>query len=578
MEFFDTIRQVKNNWQPYKQWDIEQQKKELENEQLRRVYPPTQQDLANAKQYGRTIVDVINTMDQHSIDKSEDASLIVGTYGMFLEGLALVLFKPLNDLINKIPIGKLAHNPAKKLCVGFITAFVEVELLSSALNILKAKYEKQASRIARYQTRERDLKDYRNFVVYNKKQIEEAEEIAKTLPDVKEKTKIRKKGFHPVDDYKNAQKTVNILRKDNKNYENWKENYQKEEAIKKEQFKTLEPPQSELDKAEKDRDSLLSTIKKIEFSSLSYLNNMSMVLATVVTGIVIGAFFVGHGLNKILDKFIPKLKFLETRPLLLKSIRGFNLTALPLFAPVLLLSTTVKMLKDSARVGRFKAKQELLNNPEAFVTYDEEKRTTVLANTNSVKQKSFLQKLATDFNEVKSYKKDYVEYNAYMKTQHKEELKLDEALKRVKISDKQKADAIELQKKAFHSFEKMDEKAQRFTDDTDAGVDIVSRISMGLITCAFRVNGVIKGNDLFDKTKVLSSNRMLREMLPFFVLPQLAYPFVKAIATRIKKDAGQIGVMTAMKDLEDPKFFLDDKPFKESEKQNKSFKAEAVYD
>lgn len=579
MEFFDTIRQVKNNWQPYKKWEIEQQKKESENEQLRKDYPPTQQDLANAKQYGRTIVDVINTMDQHSIDKSEDASLIVGTYGMFLEGIALALFKPLNDLFNKIPIGKLEHNPNKKLCVGLITAFVEVEVLSSVLNILKAKYEKQASRIARYQTRERDLKDYRSFVVYNKEQIEEAQEIAKTLPDVKEKTKIRKKGFHPVEDYKNAQKTVNVLAKDNKNYEKWKENYQKEEAIKKEQFKTLNPPQSELDKAEKDRDSLLSTIKKIEFSSLSYLNNMSMVLATAITGVVIGAFFVGHGLNKILDKFIPKLKFIETNPLLLKSIRGFNLTALPLFAPAILLSTTVKMLKDSARVGRFKAKQELLNNPENFVAYDDEKRKNVSANANcNIKQKTFFQKLMTDFDEVKNFKKDYAQYSAYMKTQHKEELKLDEALKQVEITEEQKNEAIELQKKAFHSFEKMDEKAQRFTDDTDAGVDIAGRLAMGLITCAFRVNGVIKGNDLFDKTKLLSSNRMLKKTLPFFVLPQLAYPFVKAIATRIKKDAGQIGVMTAMKDMEDPKFFLDDKTFKESEKQNKSLKEEAIYE
>jgi len=41
--------------------------------------------------------------------------------------------------------------------------------------------------------------------------------------------------------------------------------------------------------------------------------------------------------------------------------------------------------------------------------------------------------------------------------EHKEELKLQEALKQIEISDKQKTDAINLQKRAFHSFEKMDE-------------------------------------------------------------------------------------------------------------------------
>lgn len=558
MEFFDTLRQVKSNWQPYKVWNIEQQKKEKKNDELRKKYPPTTQELEQAQQYGRTVVDVINTMDQHSIDKAEDASLIVQTYAMILESVALLIFKPLSDLLNKIPIGKLEHNPNKKLCVGLITAFVEAETLSTVIHILKAKYEKQASRIARYQTREKDLKDYRNFVVYNKEQINEAKEIAKTLPEVKEQTKSRKKGFHPIDDTINAQKTVDVLRKDNENYENWKESYQKEEAIKKEKFKTLNPAQSELNKAEKDRDSLLNTIKKIEFSSLDYLNNMSVVVATAVTGAVLCGFFAGHGLNKILDKLLPKIKFIEKKPLLIKGIKEFTLTGLPLFAPAILLSSTVKILKDSARVGRFKAKQELLNNPENFVTYDDDERKNVSEKSNyNIKQKTFFQKIINDFDEVKNFKKDYADYKNYMNTQHKEELKLDEALKRIEITDEQKAAAIELQKKAFHSFEKMDEKAQRFTDDTEAGVDIVSQISMGLITSAFRINGVIKGNELFDKTKTMSSNKMFIKMLPFFVFPQLAYPIVKTIATRIKKDAGRIGVMTAMKDMDDPKNFLD---------------------
>lgn len=576
MEFFDTIRQVKRNWEPYKKWEFEQKKKEKQNEELRKKYPPSPKELEQSKEYGRTIVNVINTMDQHSIDKSEDAALIVGTYGMLLEGAALVLFKPLMDIINKIPIARLKNNATKKFCAGVVTGFIEVEIMSTILHILKAKYEKQASRIARYQTRERDLKDYRNFVIYNEQQIKEAEKIAKTLPEIKEQTKIRKKGFHPIEDYKNAQKTVDILKNDNKNYESWKEKYQKDEAIKKETFKTINPSQNELNKAERDREALLNTIKKIEFSSLDYLNNMSVLVATIVTGITIGAFLIGHGINTILDTLIPKIKFLDKKPLMLKGIRGFNLTVLPLFAPALLLSSTVKMLKDSARVGRFKAKQELLNNPESFVAYDDEERKTISANVNhNIKQKTFLQKIKTDVNEIKNFKKDFAEYNAYMQTKHKDELKLDEAQKQIKITDEQKADAIELQKKAFHSFEKMDEKAQRFTDDTEAGVDIVSRISMGIITSAFRINGVIKGNDLFDKKKFLSSNRMFIELLPFFVLPQLAYPFLKTIATRIKKDAGKIGVMTAMKDMEDPKNFLDDKTVKESGNTNKNLQGKS---
>ena len=287
---------------------------------------------------------------------------------------------------------------------------------------------------------------------------------------------------------------------------------------------------------------------------------MSIIVASIVTGIGLSGFFAGHGLNKIFDKFSPKIKKLDKNPLMIKRIREFNLTAFSIFTPILLLSPMIIVLKDSARVGRFKAKQELLNNPENFVAYDEDKRKKVAANSNhNIKTKTFIAKIKTDLNEVKNFRKDYNEYKNYMKTQHKEELKIDVALKQIEITDKQKEDAIELQKKAFHSFEKMDEKAQRFTDDTDAGVDIASRISMGLITSAFRINGAIKGNDLFDKTKILSSDKIFIKMLPFFVLPQLAHPIVKTIATRIKKDAGKIGVMTAMNDLDDSKNFLDSK-------------------
>lgn len=563
MEFFETIRQVKSNWQPYKKWEIEQQKKEKQNEELRKKYPPTQKELEHAKQYGRTVVDVINTMDQHSIDKSEDASLIIGTYGMILDAAALALFKPLNDLIGKIPIARLKNNTTKKLCVGLVTAFLEVEVMSTILHILKAKYEKQASRIARYQTREKDLKDYRNFVVYNEQQIKDAEKIAKTLPEVNEQTKVRKKGFHPIDDITNAQKTVKILAKDNKNYENWKEDYLKKEVIRKENFKTINPSQAELNKAEKDRDALMNTIKKIEFSSLDYLNNMVVIIATALAGMGLSAFLVGHGLNKILDKIQSKIKFLDKNPLMVKGIKGFNLSILPTFVPAILLSSTIRMLKDAARVGRFKAKQELLNNPESFVYYDEDKRKKMAkSDSEKMKPKTFFEKLMTDLKEVKNFKKDFAEYNNYMKTQHKDELKLDKALKQIDISDKQKADAIELQKKAFHSFEKMDEKAQRFNDDTEAGVDIASRIFMGLATCSLRINGIIKGNNLLDKKKILSSEKMFKELFPMFVLPQLIYPVIKTITTRIKKDAGRIGVMTAMQDMEDPKNFLDEKTTK----------------
>lgn len=564
MEFFDTIRQVRSNWNPYKKWEIEQQKKEKQNEELRKKTPPSQEELEHAKQYGRTIVDVINTMDQHSIDKSEDASLMVQSYGKIVDIGCLAIFYPLNKLIKKLPI--MRNNKKLQNYSGLVTIFLLGSAVSTTVQILQAKYEKQASRIARYQIREKDLKDYRHFVVYDNKQIKKAEEIAKNLPEVDEHKKPQKKGYHPIEDYKNAKITTDALKADNQNYEAWKKEYSKEEVIKLEKFKRLNPSQDELNKAEKDKEALLNTIKKIEASSLDYLNNISMAISIVMTGIVAGTYLLGHCTNVLLDKLIPKSKFLQGKSKSLMAIKSINLTIAPFIFPILLLGQTIKMQKDAARVGRFKAKQEMLNNPAAFISYSQEDRNKVNNIDNSnIKQKGFFAKITQDFKELKNYKKDYKEYQDYMKTKHKEELKLDEALKQVEISDKQKQNALQLQKKAFHSFEKMDEKAQRFTDDTDAAVDIVGNIVTSSLKTIMQIWGLLRlGNKATqinkdaNAIKNIKSNELLKSILPF-AASFFVHPIVNIIGTRIKKDAGKIGVMTAMKDLDDPKNFLDDK-------------------
>lgn len=557
MEFFDTIRQVQANWEPYKKWEVEQQKKEKQNEELRKKYPPTPQELEHAKQYGRTIVDVINTMDQHSIDKSEDASLIVRTYGQIINIFALGLFMPLNNLVKNIPAIK--NNKNLKQFSWLITMFVEGSIASSAVEILQAKYEKQASRIARYQTRENDLKDYRHFVIYNEQQINEAEKIAKTLPYVKSSIKSQQNGFNPIENYKNAQKTTKSLKEDNINYENWKKDYSQEEILKLERFKTLNPPQKDMDKAEKDRDALLNTIKVIEKSSLNYLNNMSLAITCTVSSLMLGSYFGVAGINMLLCKFQDKITFLNKNHKLLPKIMTIDIIVIPIILPFLLLSQIIKLQKDSARVGRFKAKQDLLSHPEKFINYTDNQRKNIpTPNNPSIQQNGFFSEIIQDFNELKNYKKDYGEYNNYIETTQKKELKVDEALKQVKISETQKADAIHLQKNAFHSFEKLDEKAQRFTDDTAAAVDIINQLTVSLVKTILDIIGFVKTEEMATKVKITNKD-ILKSTLPF-LMATIVSPLVNIWGTRIKKDAGKIGVMTAMKDLDDPKNFLNEKP------------------
>lgn len=576
MEFFDTIKQVRANWGPYRKWDIEQQKKEKQNEALRKKYPPTPEELKYAKQYGRTIVDVMNTMDQHSIDKSQDVGVVAGNIFLVAALTAMAAGFGLGTAVKKSGLGKKLPNfePYWEI-LGVIIA----ETVTTTIGqIWMAKVQKQASRIARFQTREDDLKDSRNFVIYSQDQITKAQEIAKTLPDVKEKRNdtFSKDTFNPIKTFFDAKKTTDQLKKDDAKYREWKKRYLAQEEQKKEKFKTLNPPQDQLNEAQKNRDAMLNTIKKIEITSLDYLNNMQMATFALAVVVTAAGTAVGWGsafLIHILEKKgkIPKYNAMT-------AVKGSLALIFPMVATMAALAPTNKLIKDAARIGRYKAKKELLDNPESFIFYEDDKRKTsgqIQENQTDAKPKGLWARFKKDMTALKQLKKDYAEYENYMNTTHKEELKLQDALKQVEISDQQKADAQQLQKKAFHSFEKMDEKAQRFTDDTDAAVDITKCIIysfMGIASklfpiyiCGKEVKRINHGKVPEDFIKVLQlmfsgkvQGKAAFVMIASYIIPHFLKIPIVVKGIQVKKDAGKIGVMTAMKDLEDPKNFLDD--------------------
>lgn len=576
MEFFETIKQIKSNWNPYQKWAIEQQKKEKQNEELRKKYPPTSEELAYARQYGRTIVDVINTMDQHSIDKSEDANNAIGyvlaPLEMTIAALGLGLGKVLKTVVDKSKFKEKLKN--YKSMWGLIGVIILSAISLPPIQIYQSKVTKQASRIARFQTRENDLKDSRNFVIYNEQQINEAEEIAKTLPEIKEnrKDKFTKDTFNPLKSIQKAMNTITALNKDDAKYLKWKEEYLKSEEQKKELFKTISPSARELSKAEKDRDVMLNIIQKIENNSLEYLNNMQMASILISKATSLVSMGIGTGGSLLLNKLVKNKKV------------AARLTPIPfilsIFPPLIILSPINKMVKNAARIGRFKTKQELLNNPQNFIAYDEKHKQSIpVLEVQNQKTKGLFKRFTQDLKALKQLQKDSKEYDNYMNTKHKEELKLQEALKQVKISGKQEIEATEIQKKAFHSFEKMDEKAQRFTDDSEAAIDSVGAVVFSLINLFARVSSIaISGEELTrinngvipqkfrDIFKIIFSKKITAKvgiglLIPYFIPPLIKVPMVVK-GVQIKKDAGKIGVMTAINDLNDPKNFLDSAPVK----------------
>lgn len=66
----------------------------------------------------------------------------------------------------------------------------------------------------------------------------------------------------------------------------------------------------------------------------------------------------------------------------------------------------------------------MLAHPEKFIGHSDEDRKKVPLSDKDINKKGFIGKIQQDFDEIKNFKKDYQDWSKYMKTQHKEELKL----------------------------------------------------------------------------------------------------------------------------------------------------------
>lgn len=561
MEFFNSLQQVKSNWQPYKKWEAEQDNKEFQRQELHKRVPVSKEDLGKASQYGRTLIDSINTMDQYSINKAEDVesvskialTMIETTIIMGEMGLGFLAYKKIPRLKNYINnyTKKLAQNPNKLTLVATLAALALPLTAMPFFTIKFASYEKEASRIARYQAREKELKDPKNFVIYDEAQINEAKEIAKTLPNPIEKKK--KSDYNFIANYGDSISSIKKLQEEHKNYLTWKQETLKKEEEKKNSLDSINASPEQLQKANKDKDNLLRTIRKIEINSQNYLTNVKMACNIVLgSALILGA--AGGGIITGAIKLLQKFKLVPETSKIINQTKKYAPYLTPLVLVILTSSYAIKIQKSAAKVGRFKAKQELLNDSRNFITYTDEQLNSVKDLRAPVKkQKTVFERLKDEIKFFLNLKKDYAEYEKYQKTEGIEEQKLQDALKKINVSDKQIKDAKNLQKNAFMAFEKMDEMTQRYVDDTEAATDITKQyVNQGAMLAGMAVTGrlLTKSSKYNEKDK---NNIIQFVPIAASILTQIP---VEIKAIQIEKQAGRIGTMKAMQDLEDPRYFV----------------------
>lgn len=568
MEFFNSLQQIKANWQPYKEWEVEQDNKEFQRQELYKKVPTSKEDLEKASQYGRTLIDSINIMDQYSINKAEDVELAtdaglefvglgVAVVGLALGAIALKSSK-LNKFISKFT-NKLPPIVAESIKTSLIleAPALLLALVAMPYFMIKAKfYQKEASRVARYQAREQELKDPKNFVIYNEEQIKEAKEIAKTMPDIEEK---KKGSINPITNWSESIKSIKSILSSHADYQNWKQKHLSEQKQKAEMLKSKTDTPEQLKNAKRDQDNLSRIIKKIETYSQNYLNNTEMA-TNIVAGSSLVTGYLGGKLVSLGVGLLQKLKIISQTSAFANKAQKYATLIGPLGMVFLAGTYVVNIQKEAAKIGRFKAKQELLNDPHNFITYSDEQLDAVKDLKAPEKtKKSPIGKLNDSLKFLFQAIKDYQEYEKYKKTTGKEEQKLDKALLKINVSEKQLQNAKSLQKNAFMAFEKMDEKTQRYTDDMEAATDIGKQYIgqfTGIIGAIYLMKNMLKQMEQADKTHSdFAIMKAIKKTWIPLALTGLIEIITEIQSNQLKKRAGRIGVMEAMQDLDDPKYF-----------------------
>ncbi len=108
MDFFNSLSQVAKNQNNFKKWEAHQHDEEAQREELARRRQHTPEELKQAEEFGKTIIDVVDIMDNHSENVAENVETAVdplssiSTLITFFGGNWLVGKHKSQKLLNKI--------------------------------------------------------------------------------------------------------------------------------------------------------------------------------------------------------------------------------------------------------------------------------------------------------------------------------------------------------------------------------------------------------------------------------------------------------------------------------------------
>lgn len=492
-------------------------------------------------QRGKTLLRAIDIMDDYSQKRAQDVE--VATQAVIGTALEIMVFagaglgaiagqlKPVKNLMSKY-----AKTPKRANILSMVVPTAIGGLLgtlaSFPLQAWGAKAEVSASRRGRFEAMRNELKNPKGFAVLTDEQIKEARRNAGNIVlDEEKKNKFTAKLSEGL-----GIGTLKSMALDGGKYKKQKEIFDLSLANDNTHINDKMTPQ-EIEKAKKDQQLLTKLVEKIDIASQDYAENAELAAGTFVTG-VMGLSFLGDlAISKLM-----KLCKVKSAPAIsaVTKIAGA-------VASIGAALWTAQIAKDASRVGRFKVKQELMQNPETFV-YVDDKNIDDIKNfeMNTAKKQGI-------FEFLKTARKNNKEYEEYQKNKAKDEKKFYKAIENLELTDEQIKDAKRLQKNAFRTFNKVDENSQKYSESVEAlGEAIKYPVSLisGGIGMAIGLPLLMKNS----KSSLQSAGNFAKYMGVIF-LSTIPSILLNAYVTKQQKKASRVADMLAINEMQDYRTF-----------------------
>ncbi len=489
---------------------------------------------------GKIILRAVDIMDEYSQKKAENmeaATEPIISMGLELASIAglgiggfLGSIKPIGRFFAKfVPKG----NKYKKLVGMGIPAGIGLLAGSFAafpLMAWGAKAEVGASRKGRFEAMNKELNNPNGFAVLTEEQIALANDISQNI--ILEEDK-KKKISEKLSKNFNSIKDMAI---DSQEYKERKRKFELE-LEKDEKLIDANLTDEEIENAKKDQQLLTKLVEKIDIASQDYAENSE--LATQAGIITIGA--LGGIAYFGVDKVLKALK-IQSQTKISAIIKGLSIGSFALMGIV-----SAQINKQAARVGRFKVKQELLQDPRNFIYVSDEQANEIKdVDVVHKKKQNIFAFLITAY-------KNNKEYNKYKKNAGKDERKFYKATEKLELTKEQLKDAKRLQKNAFRTFNKVDDNSQKFAESIEAlgqsiAYPITTTFSLG--ATVFAMPYLFK--EAKTKAEKVANTSKYFGIVALSIIPAL---IISALITKEQKKASRIADMKAIEELNDYRKF-----------------------